>query len=486
MSGASRATNLADQAERGAKSQPAAVDARRACGAALTSGRVPAPAAVLALQRSAGNRAVASVIGSVSRSGAAPSRAMLRRAPAETPREALANAGNALANSKRALEAVRREAEELIHRARGRSTNIGYSIYGPTGNRSRAFRRRTAWVIAELQALIDAGPHAVGGADRAQALAFRDHMLDLQDDMRARGAEFSRAKQVVKKTTAPPRTITGQVNVPGPPATPSVGPPGGTASVSVDDPALRGQVKTGKETTHVVSGTAGEIDAPPHKGGGGTATSGPKVEVAAADVAANAPGTLYNRVLSKAGRVALDLLIPEPLDAIELMIEFAGSYKEAWARIRHRNLKNGFAIGWAAYLVIPRWEWAKWFAHTVASKDVTTQVLGAVGVAENAFNEGLVRGFIYGEKHSAAQADRVRQKAFDVLAREGRTPGHDAGDNVYTFGRDDVYAFASVLVPTAVAVLAAADRQRKERLEAEQLRKDAERWSRVPTGADKW
>jgi hypothetical protein len=158
------------------------------------------------------------------------------------------------------------------------------------------------------------------------------------------------------------------------------------------------------------------------------------------------------------------------------MIDFAKSFTEAREAISRRNLENGFAVGWAAYLVVPRWEWAKWFAHTVASRDVATQVVGAVGVAENAFNEGLVRGFIYGEKHTTAQSDRVRQKAFDaVLKSTGHTPGRYDGDDLYTFGRDDVYLFAGALHAASVEVLKEADKRREARLEAERLKKHAER-----------
>jgi hypothetical protein len=120
----------------------------------------------------------------------------------------------------------------------------------------------------------------------------------------------------------------------------------------------------------------------------------------------------------------LEALIPDPLDALELMVDFAGSYAQAREAIRDRNRLNGFAIGWAAYLVIPRWGWAKWFAYTSISRNVVTEVLGAAGVAENAFNDGLVRGFIYGEKHTTAQSDKLRQMAFDAVLGRVTPPAH--------------------------------------------------------------
>jgi hypothetical protein len=221
------------------------------------------------------------------------------------------------------------------------------------------------------------------------------------------------------------------------------------------------------------------------RGGSGAGAGGKAVKEGgeAAAEAATSP-KFYRRLAAKLGRIGMEVvdgLVPDPLDALELMYDFAGSYKEAWDRIKRDNLTTGFAIGLAAYLVIPRWEWAKYYARTTVSRDVATQVLGAVGIAENAFNDGLVRGFIYGEKHSTAQADRLRQKAFDALVKAGRMPGRYEGDDVYTFGRDDVYSFAAALQPTAVSVLKEADRRKAARIEAEKLREETKRWSRPPT-----
>jgi hypothetical protein len=218
---------------------------------------------------------------------------------------------------------------------------------------------------------------------------------------------------------------------------------------------------------------------------GATVKEVEKVAAKEVEKAATKGGRLYARVAAKIGIELVEALVPDPLDAIDLMVDFVRAFAEAKEAIRQRNLENGFAIGWAAYLVIPRWEWAKWFAHTAVSKDVVTEILGTAGVAENAFNEGLVRGFIYGEKHTTAQGDRVRQKAFDaVLKATGHTPGRYDGDDLYTFGRDDVYSFAAALWPAAVEFLEEASRRRAARLERERLAKhakDVER--RFGTGA---
>jgi hypothetical protein len=218
-----------------------------------------------------------------------------------------------------------------------------------------------------------------------------------------------------------------------------------------------------------------------------------KVAAKEAEQVAAKSGRLWTRLAGKFGAELLEGLVPSPLDAVGLMIDFLESFAEARAAIRERNLKSGVAIGLAAYLVIPRWEWAKQFAHTTVSRDVITEILSAAGVAENAFNEGLVRGFLFGERHSREQANSLRQQAFDSVLRQGRSVGRYMGDDQWKFDRDDVYTFAGVLLPTAEWFLGEADRRRKareaaerERKAAERLRQQEKRWASVPIGADKW
>ena len=130
------------------------------------------------------------------------------------------------------------------------------------------------------------------------------------------------------------------------------------------------------------------------------------------------------------------------------MIEYAESFKAAQEAVRKRNLEKGFAIGWACYVLFPTWERAQTFARTHVEKDVITQIIDAVGIAENAYNEGLVRGC------------PVRREAHDRPARQrppassGRRPPERPngqqllpfGDGVYQFVRDDVYLFAGTLL----------------------------------------
>jgi predicted nucleic acid-binding protein len=185
-------------------------------------------------------------------------------------------------------------------------------------------------------------------------------------------------------------------------------------------------------------------------------------------VAVKEAGRLWPRLAAKVGLELLEALVPGPLDAVGLLIDVANAYAEAKEEIRKRNLRNGVAFGLAAYLVVPRWQWAKQFQHRVVERDVVTQVLDAVGVAENAFNEGLVRGYLFGERHTVKQADALRQRAFEAIRHDGRSVGRQVEEDVWQFDADDVYTFGGVLIPVADWFLAEADRRRKEREEREQ------------------
>jgi hypothetical protein len=183
--------------------------------------------------------------------------------------------------------------------------------------------------------------------------------------------------------------------------------------------------------------------------------------------------------VGKATLALIDGLMPDPTDAIALLIQYAESFKAAQEAVRKRNLEKGFAIGWACYVLFPTWERAQTFARTYVEKDVITQIIDAVGIAENAYNEGLVRGFRYGEKHTTAQLDNVRQRALDAVHRSGQTVnGYYLGNGVYQFVREDVYLFAGALLKAARDVLADSERRKEAREEAERLERNREQIER--------
>ena len=242
---------------------------------------------------------------------------------------------------------------------------------------------------------------------------------------------------------------------------------------------------------------------------GGAAKAEGKVEQAAGKVEKTVAGKVAEKVVEEVARprrlaglggkigkatlMLIDGLMPDPTDAIAMMIQFAESFKLAQEAVRKRNLEKGFAMGWACYVLFPTWNRAQTFARTYVEKDVITQVINAVGIAENAFNEGLVRGFRYGEKHSAAQLDRVRQRAFNAIQRSGRTiNGRHLGDDVYQFVRDDVPLFAGTLLTATRAVLADSERIKEERETRERHARAAEKAradfdaGNAPAGAREW
>jgi hypothetical protein len=175
------------------------------------------------------------------------------------------------------------------------------------------------------------------------------------------------------------------------------------------------------------------------------------------------------------------------------MINFAESFKAAQEAVRKRNLEKGFAVGWACYVLFPTWERAQTFARTYVEKDVITQIIDAVGIAENAFNEGLVRGFRYGEKHTTAQLDNVRQRALNAVHRSGLTVyGDNLGDGEYRFALQDVYLFAGALMVPTRAVLADSEQRKAAREERERNERESRKAredfdaGNAPAGVREW
>jgi hypothetical protein len=175
---------------------------------------------------------------------------------------------------------------------------------------------------------------------------------------------------------------------------------------------------------------------------------------------------LGTRLLKGAGRFLAEL-VPGPEDAIMLMYDFAGSYKEAWEIIEQRNTRRGIVMGIAAGMMGLDWGWVQqnlW--RRFATPDVATQVIAAVGKAERSYNDGLVRGHKYGAGHGLRAKKRILGEAFSVLAEVGYTT-----DEAGLFSIDTVARVARVLMPLADDFL----RQAAERKEAREQREDQQR-----------
>jgi hypothetical protein len=129
--------------------------------------------------------------------------------------------------------------------------------------------------------------------------------------------------------------------------------------------------------------------------------------------------------LAKVGSVGFHLLLPGPLDGIMLLAQFAGSYAEAHEAIRSRNTRSWFSIGLSANLLNRSFGAMREHLSRklMLDRDVHTQVLGAVGMAEKAHNTGLASGFAYGERLSADARDALREIGFSALAAQGKLEG---------------------------------------------------------------
>lgn len=203
--------------------------------------------------------------------------------------------------------------------------------------------------------------------------------------------------------------------------------------------------------------------------GSSAATAGAKVEstvagAASAEVKAAAHATRAGSGLSKLGGLGFNLLLPGPLDAIALMVQFAGSYAEAQEAIRNRNTRVGFSIGLSAALLnrshrAVRRHLSRKF---VLDREVHTQVVGAVGIAEKSHNAGLDSGFRYGEILSGEARDALREIGFSILLEQGRLPA----DRNELFSAEGVWRLAGALGPTVDQIFEAmrkeAERQREE------------------------
>jgi hypothetical protein len=123
-------------------------------------------------------------------------------------------------------------------------------------------------------------------------------------------------------------------------------------------------------------------------------------------------------------------------------------------------------MGIAAGMLGLDFEWVRanlW--RRFVSPDVATMVIGAVGKAEHAYNDGLVRGHKYGAGHPRSIKNRILGEAFAILAAEGYQT-----DEEKLFSHDTVARVARVLTPIADDFLrqAAERKAARERQEAKE------------------
>lgn len=181
-------------------------------------------------------------------------------------------------------------------------------------------------------------------------------------------------------------------------------------------------------------------------------------------------GRTATRLTSHAGRLGVALLLPGPEDAVMLMVNFAGSYGEAWEIIEKRHTRSGIAFGIAAGLLGLDWTWVSqnlW--RRFADRDVATQILAAVGKAERAFNDGLVRGHKYGTGHPQEMKNAILKEVFTAFAQEGYKT-----DEIGLFNVDTVARVARAVMPIADDFLRQAAKRRQAREQREEQRRRRE------------
>jgi hypothetical protein len=229
-------------------------------------------------------------------------------------------------------------------------------------------------------------------------------------------------------------------------------------SVAVDDPALRGHVTSGSTTTHVESTLTGELGGGPH---GGPGAGGAIVKTEGTLVRGGGRvGTVLGKIGGAAGWVA-DFLLPGPLDAIVLLVQFASVYGENREEARQRGWHGGFPVGFAAGLIFA--SKARTFArnelapHSISS-DVLTEVAGTSGVREAGYIQGLADGIELRDVFSQQQRMAIR----DYGVRGLRARGFH-WDSESWFSRATVEALADEIGPTLFQIVDEAEKARDER-----------------------
>ena len=230
--------------------------------------------------------------------------------------------------------------------------------------------------------------------------------------------------------------------------------------------------KTGQAAAKLEGGGAGAAVRSTTATSAGAKIESTVVTAAATEVEATTRLSRFKSGLAKFGSVALSALLPGPLDALALMAQFAGSYAAAHEAIRSRNTRTGFAIGLSAFLLgrshgAVREHLSRRF---VLDREVHTQVLGAVGVAEKAHNAGLDTGFNYGALLSDDAKDALRETGFSALRAQGRLP-----ERQELFTAEGVWRLAGALLPAVDQIFEAMRAQAEKEREAERRQRYLER-----------
>ena len=349
---------------------------------------------------------------------------MVQRAPADPSAE--------VARTRGVLEEAKGVAADLVEEVTGRPINTGRG----GSKKARAHRQRTQRILAELESI--ANNPAVSEKQRDAATRLHAEIEDLNNEARAAEVERARAAGAPKTTERAAERATGKARQD----------MAANAEHASAKPKGKGAGAPVKTTTASTSAAKFE-----------SAVAGASKEIkAAANVSRVGSG------FAKVGSLGFNLLLPGPLDALALMAQFAGSYAEAQEAIRSRNTRIGFAIGLSAFILgrshrAVRKHLSRKF---ILDREVHTQVVGAVGIAEKAHNSGLDSGFHYGELLSDDAKDALRDFGLSALLEQGRLPAEDE-----LFSAEGVWRLAGAILPAVdqifEAMRAEAERQQREK-----------------------
>jgi hypothetical protein len=221
----------------------------------------------------------------------------------------------------------------------------------------------------------------------------------------------------------------------------------------------------------------------------------PEVEQAAEKAGTQATSKLEQVATDTALKVGAEEALTHGLGATALEVAFnpalmlgweilkgiSSDYQQAWDDIRRPARQVGFAQGWAARLAGLDITWIKWnlAPQFVDRSDVATEVLGAAGMAEQAYIVGLAEGFRYGAGYSDALKAKKLGEAFEKIKARHEEVYFDT-DKALT--RNSLILVAAMLQSEADRAISRWDDLRAQRKKAKEDAADFKRRSENWTG----
>jgi hypothetical protein len=215
----------------------------------------------------------------------------------------------------------------------------------------------------------------------------------------------------------------------------------------------------GRAGTAEVKGTAAEAKAV----GAEAKAVGAEAKVIKAEVAAVEviEGAAKATKAARIGRLLMALALPGPQDVFFLFLSAFASIAEAKAKLRADAYALGFAQGLAAVVT---WQTADEardkLMYKVATPSIGERVAGFEGVREAGTNEGVAAGWKFGNALTGDQRKGFRRQGLAATGLPERR----------RYSRDNLIDLGVALKPTVVELLAEAARQEQAKLDAERAK----------------